>query len=89
MGGRAVAWEELLPSLGRIAVAREALASLGGRVLAWEGMLPSVGMIAVTEEVLATLGGRVLAWEGMLPSPAGGGICLGSGLINLTTCLYN
>ena len=88
MGGRAVAWEELLTSLGRIAVAREALASLGGRVLAWEGMLPSPGMIAVTREALASLGGRVLTWEGMLPSPAGG-ICLGSGLINLTACLYN
>ena len=115
MGGRAVAWEELLPSPGRIAVAREvlaspggrvrawegmlpspgmeavareALASPGGRVLAWEGMLPSPGMIAVAGEVLASVGGRVLAWEGMLPSLVGG-ICLGSGLINLTACLYN
>ena len=50
-------------------------------------MLPSPGMVVVAGEVLASPGGRVLAWEGMLPSPAGG-ICLGSGLINLTTCLY-
>ena len=115
MGGRAVAWEELLPSLGRIAVAREVLASPGGRVLAWEGVLPSLGMVVVAGEVLASLGGRVLAWEGMLPSlgmiavarealasPGGrvlawegmhpspaGGVCLGSGLINLNACLYN
>ena len=60
MGGRAVAWEEPLPSPGRIAVAREVLASLGGRVLAWEGMLPSPGMIAVTGEVLASPGGEYL-----------------------------
>ena len=114
-GGRAVAWEEQLPSPGRIAVAGEVLASLGGRVLAWEGMLPSLGMVVVAGEALASLGGRVLGWEGMLPSPGmiavarevlastggrllaregmlpslAGGICLGSGLINLTACLYN
>ena len=72
LGERVVAWEELLPSLGRRAVARDA----------WEKLLASPGKVAVAGEALASLGGEVLAspggmvpaWEVMITSPAGAGL---------------